>query len=214
VEGVSSDSRPHHTPLCEEVGHPPLMSLLCLVLSVGFLLPMEAVEGSLGASSRFAWCALLWTATLSLPQAACGTARWTVGLGLGLCVLGLAAQLDLSSGCSASDVWALAWPTLLFLFLLPAAAARAKGSKRAVHYALLWFLFIVGTPLFAHALEIWGGMMLPRWFEFICSASPLDWIASQLNGGGEEPWLPLGVAVLLFAVTAVAGLEGEAESEA
>jgi hypothetical protein len=205
VEEVSSEARPHPTPVDEEVGHPPLLSILCLVLSVGFLLPMEVVEDSLGTTSRFAWCALLWAATLSLPQAACGTARWTVGLGLGLCVLGLAAQLDLSSGRSALDVWALAWPTLLFLFLLPAAAARAKGSKRAVHHALLWFLFIAGTPLLAHALETWGGLRLPRWFEFIRSASPLDWIASQLSGSGEEPWLPLGVAVLLFAVTAAAG---------
>ncbi len=209
---MSSEARPHPTLVEEEVGHPPLASILCLVVSVGFLLPVDFVEHSLGTSSRFAWCALLWTAVLSLPQAAHGTARWSVGLGLGLCVLALAAQLDLSSGRSAMDVWEIAWPTLLFLFLLPAAAARAKASKRAVHHAALWFFFIAGAPLFAHALEAWGGLMLPRWFEFIRSASPLDWIASHLGGEVEEPWLPLGVAVLLFSVAAAA-TEGESEGD-
>jgi hypothetical protein len=131
-----------------------------------------------------------------------------------MCVLGLAAQLDLASGRSALEVWRIAWPTLLFLFLLPAAAARAKGSKRAVHHALLWFIFIAGAPLFAHALETWGGMMLPRWFEFIRSASPLDWVASHLSGDAEEPWLPLGGAVLLFSVAATAADEEEGEGEA
>lgn len=201
---MSSEARPHPTPLDVEVGHPPLLSLLCLALSVGFLLPLEVVESSLGGSSRFAWCALLWIATLSLPQSASGNARWSVGLGLGLCVLGLAAQLDLSGGRSSTDVWRMAWPALLFLFLLPAAAARAKASKRSVQHAVLWFVFIAGAPLFAHALQAWGGLSLPSWFEFIRSASPLDWMASQLSGDGAEPWLPLGAAVLFFSVAATA----------
>lgn len=209
---MKQGARPQPMPLEGELGHPPLMSILCLIASLALLLPWEVIEGSLGASSRFSWCALLWVATLSLPQAATGTARWTVGLGLGLCVLGLAAHLDLASGLSALEVWKIAWPTLLFLFLLPAAAARAKEAQRSVQYALLWFVLISGAPLYAHALEAWGGSELPRWFEFIRSASPLDWVASQQGGGGEDPWLPLGVAVLLFSVAATSA-DGESEDE-
>lgn len=191
-------------------GWPPLMSLLCLAVSVALLLPQAVVEASLGSTPRLAWCALFWVATLSLPQADRGQARWSVSLGLGLCALGLAAHLDLARGFTVEQVWTTAWPTLLFLVLLPGAAARARAMGTAARHALLWFVLVPGAPLFAHALEDWGGVELPGWLEFIASASPLSWLAERVAGGGALPWLPLGVAVLLFAATATSTGESPA----
>lgn len=183
-------------------GWPPLMSLLCLAVSVALLLPQAVVEASLGSTSRLAWCAIFWVATLSLPQGDRGQARWSVSLGLGLCALGLAAHLDLARGFTVEQVWTTAWPTLLFLVLLPGAAARARAMGTAARHALLWFVLVPGAPLFAHTLEDWGGVELPGWLEFIASASPLNWLAERVAGGGSLPWLPLGVAVLLYSATA------------
>ena len=181
---------------------PPLMYLLCLAISVALLLPHAGVQASLGSTSRLAWCALFWVATLSLPQADRGQARWFIGLGLGLCALGLAAHLDLARGFTVEQVWTTTWPTLLFLVFLPGAAARARTTGTAARHALLWFVLVPGAPLFAHTLTDLGGVELPGWLEFIASVSPLDWLAERAAGGGPEPWLPLGVAVLLFAATA------------
>lgn len=191
------------------LGRPPLMSLSCLAVSIALLLPYEAIDRALGGAPRLALCSLLWVGTLSLPQAAGGKARWSIGLGLGLAVLGLAVQLDLSRGFTIAEVWTTAWPTLLFLVLLPGAASRAREAGRATRHAILWFVLLPGAPLLAHTLEIWGGLDLPGWLEFIASASPLDWLAERSSGGGEEPWLPLGVAVLLFSSSAASTLATE-----
>jgi len=195
-----------------EGGHPPLMALLCLAVSVALLLSYGAVEGALGSGSRLAWCSILWVATLSLPQSNRGEARWSVGLGLGLCALGLAAHLDLARGFTVEQVWSTAWPTLLFLVLMPGAAARARKTGSAARHALLWFLLVPGAPLFVHTLGNLGGVDLPEWLEFIASASPLDWLAERVGGGAPEPWLPLGVAVLLFSATATSVEEPEEET--
>jgi len=192
----------HAGPLSAPAGRPPLLCLICLVASVALLLPLDAVEGALGDAPRLAWCALFWVATLSLPQAEGGSARWSVGLGLGLCVLGLAAQLDRSRGLAISELWAIAWPALLFAVLLAGAASRARRTGTAARHALLWFLLVPGAPLIAHTLTGWGGAPLPGWLEFLAAASPLDWLAGSAGGVGSEPWLPLGVAVLLFSSSA------------
>jgi len=191
------------------VGLPPLISLLCLAASVALLLPLEAVEEALGGSSRLAWCALFWVAILSIPQASGGSASWSVGLGIGLCVLGLAAHLDLSLGADAKEVWSTGWPTLLFSVLLAGAASRARETKSTERHLLLWFVLVLGVPLFAHTLGQWGGVQLPAWIEFIASASPLDWLAGRAGGDEAEPWLPLGVSVLLFLSTAASGSDKE-----
>lgn len=189
----------HAGPLSAPVGRPPLLCLLCLAASVALVLPLEAVEEALGGAPRLAWCGLLWVATLSLPQPESGSARWSVGLGLCLCALGLAAHLDLSRGLAVQELWAIGWPTLLFAVLLAGAASKARETGTAVRHALLWFLLVPGAPLIAHSLGHWGGVPLPGWLEFIAAASPLDWLAGRVGGGGAEPWLPLGVAVLLFS---------------
>ncbi len=194
-------------------GRPPLIALLCLTISVALLLPHEAVEGALGSTSRQAWCALLWVATLSLPQADRGHASWSVGLGLGLCALGLTAHFDLARGFTVEQVWTTSWPTLLFLVLLPGAAARSKKAGAAARHALLWFVFVPGTPLFVHTLGQLGGVDPPGWLEFIASASPLGWLVVRVGGGDSEPCLPLGVAVLLFSVAAGSSGEPEAVTE-
>ena len=193
-------------------GHPPLMALLCLVVSVALLLPHEAIERALGSAPRLAWCSLLWVAVLSLPAPGRGSARWSVSLGLGLCVLGLAAQLDIARGFTPAQVWTSAWPTVLFLVLLPAAASRARERGTATRHALLWFLLVPGAPLFAYTLGRLGGVELPGWLEFLASVSPLDWLVERVSGGSPEPWLPLGVAVLLFSVTAAFSAEAVEES--
>ncbi len=200
-------------PLSAPAGRPPLLCLLCLVASVALLLPLEAVEEALGSAPRLAWCALFWVATLSLPQAERGSARWSVGLGLCLCVFGLAAHLDLSRGVTVPALWAIAWPTLLFAVLLAGAASRARKTQTAARHALLWFLLVPGAPLFAHALASWGGVPLPGWLEFVAAASPLDWLAGRVSGAGPEPWLPLGVAVLLFSSSATSLESNEEASE-
>ena len=123
-------------------------------------------------------------------------------MGLCLCVLGLAAHLDLSRGVTVSALWAIAWPTLLFAVLLAGAASRSRKARTASRHALLWFLLVPGAPLIAFALARWGGVPVPGWLEFIAAASPLDWLAGRVGGAGPEPWLPLGVAVLLFSSSA------------
>jgi len=189
----------HGSSWSAPLGRPALSCLLCLTASTALLLPLDVVERSLGDAPRLAWCALFWVATLSLPQAERGSARWPVGFGLCMCVLGLAVHLDLSRGAAVPELWAIAWPTLLFAVLLAGAASRARKTGTAARHALLWFLLVLGAPLIAHTLERWGGVLLPGWLEFIAAASPLDWLAGRVGGVGSEPWLPLGVAVLLFS---------------
>ena len=189
----------HEVPLSASGRRPPLLCLLCLAVSTALLLPLEAIEETLGGAPRLAWCGLLWVATLSLPQAENGSARWSIGLGFCLCVLGLAAHLDRSGGVPLQELWAITWPTLLFAVLLAGAASRARESGTAARHALLWFLLVPGAPLIAHSLGSWGGVPLPTWLEFIAAASPLDWLAGRAGGVETEPWLPLGVSVLLFS---------------
>ena len=197
-------------PLEAGVGRPPWFCLLALVASAALMLPLDAVEASLGEAPRLAWCGLLWVAALSLPQSREGSARWSVGLGLGLCVLGLAAHLDRSRGASVEELWDIAWPALLFAVLLGGAAARARATDAAARHALLWIVFVPGAPLLSHALGTWGGAPLPRWLEFLSELSPLRWLAASAAGEAPMPWLPLGVAVLLFSVAATAqATEGE-----
>ena len=186
------------------------MALLCLAISVVFLLPEVAVEGALGSSSRLAWCGLFWVATLSLPQADRGAMSWSVWLGVALCVLGLAAHLDLAGGLTWGQVWETAWPTLLFLVLLPGAAARARRTGATTRHALLWFVFVPGLPLFVYTIGALGGASAPRWLEFGASASPLSWLWDR--GGDSEPWLSLGVALLLYTSAAVSTAPGEEEA--
>ncbi|MCH2105680.1 MAG: hypothetical protein MK291_03470 [Planctomycetes bacterium] len=185
-------------------GRPPLLCLLSLAVSVTLLLPVPGIEASLGASPRLAWCALVWVATLSLPQAERGSARWSVGLGLGLCVLGLAAHLDRSRGVEVDALWAIAWPALLFAVLLAGAASKAQKTGTATRHALLWLLLLPGAPLISHALTSWGGAPPPGWLEFLAELSPLSWLAGCAAGDAPLPWLPLGVAVLLFTSAASA----------
>lgn len=186
----------------ENSGCPPLLSLSCLVASVALLIPREAVDLSLDGASRLALCSLLWVATLSLPQAAGAKARWSIGLGMGLTVLGLAAHLDLARGFRASQIWATAWPSLLFMVLLQGAASRARQLGKAQRHAILWFVLLPGAPLLAHCLGTLGAADPPGWLELLASASPIDWLAERVGGGAREPWLPLGVAVLLFSSSA------------
>ena len=94
--------------------------------------------------------------------------------------------------------------------LLGGAAARARATDAAARHALLWIVFVPGAPLLSHALGTWGGAPLPRWLEFLSELSPLRWLAASAAGEAPMPWLPLGVAVLLFSVAATAqATEGE-----
>lgn len=194
-------------------GRPPLLCLLCLVVSVTLLLPLPEVEASLGHAPRLAWCSLLWVAALSLPQAERGSACWSVGLGLGLCVWGLAAHLDRSRGVPVEALWAIAWPTLLFAVLLAGAASKAQRTGAVARHALLWLLLLPGAPLICYTLTSWGGVLPPEWLEFLSELSPLSWLAGYAAADAPPPWLPLGVAVVLYA-SATSSLETEPEGSA
>lgn len=194
-------------------GHPPLMTVACLAISIALIAPLEAVEVGVGSGSRLAICSMLWVAVLSLPQAQGGSARWSVGLGLGLCVLGLAASLDLARGLELEAVVTTAWPTAMFLVLLPAAAARAQRTGAAGRHAVLWCVLVAGAPLLVHALGVWGRVDIPGWLAFLSAASPLDWLSQRAAGESALPWLPIGVAVLLFSTAAMAAKpEGEEDA--